>query len=146
MIQPRQFRITAWLCLAIAALDLVVSLLPHSHAGLSAACSHGECVHAHAESAPHSHGHAGCSHSHTCSHRACEQAPPAESSQVPSDRDVPCDHCAICRHQAQPALNCTTVVPPAFHAACELLPVQQFAQRTPSIPDVYEGRGPPAWL
>lgn len=137
MLGPRNFRLTAWLCLAILTLDSVVSQLPHSHAHHSATCAqrHSNCSCSHE-----------CSHTLTCSHHQCENSGQAKPVETPTQHDGPCDQCTLCRHQAQAALTCTVVAPLLFQANFELLPDQKIAQLSPEPAHVYQGRGPPAWL
>lgn len=141
---PRYFRATAFLCLAIVALDAVVAQLPHTHRHLTADGCVSTCEHQHS-GCSHSHtAKSTCSHSHGCarSHSRCEHTC-SSPAQSPTNQDDPCDHCSLCRHQSQAALPCTAAPVSLVCIFCELLPDQRDAQIVSVTPLVYRGRGPP---
>jgi hypothetical protein len=138
---PRMFRFTAYLCLAALALDAVVSTLPHQHGDLS---SKDVCT---ASACSHRHSHTSCQHS--CSHQhasTCSHSHPPAPANPPTRGDEPCDHCSLCRHQAQAALPCTALPLLELLAYCAVLPDQQSPQVAAVVTHVYQGRGPPSAL
>lgn len=136
---PRQHRIAAFLCLALAALDVVVAQLPHSHhhaassSCTSSACKHHYCVQVQT-----------CSHS-TCSHTRCSHSSQSEPAR-PIESEQPCNHCTLCRHQSQAALPVTIAPVSLLAVFCEWLPDRRDAQIASHVPQTYRGRGPPGVL